>query len=76
MNAKTIAAIEALNLKEIRDTERLTSPVVYRAIQDNLTKGFTAREVARSLSERVKCSMRVALTVVWTAQDEWMLTRH
>lgn len=76
MNAKTIAAIEALNLKEIAAIERLTSPVVYRAIQSNLAKGFTTLEVARSLSERAKCSLRVARSVVWAAQDEWITTRR
>jgi predicted DNA-binding protein YlxM (UPF0122 family) len=72
----TTAAIEELSLKEIADLERLTTPAVHNAIQRNLSKGFTVLEVARSLSERVKCSMRVARSVVWGAQDEWMTTEH
>lgn len=72
--AKTTAAIETMYLKELSDIERLTTPAVHHAIQRNLSKGFTVEEIARSLSDRAKCSMRVARTVVWDARDadEWL----
>ncbi len=69
MTTTTTAAIEELSLKEIADLERLTTSAVHNAIQRNLSKGFTVLEVARSLSERAKCSVRVATVVVWDARD-------
>ena len=67
MNAQT------LTIEEIDALARLTTNAAHHKIQQLLKQGFTVQQIAESLAERAKCSLRVAKSVVWDAQsaEEW-----
>ena len=47
--AKTTAAINALNLKDAADIDRLHTPAVYCVVQKALSRGFKIEEVYRAV---------------------------